>query len=263
MSEYLATFVTLPADVRTLLETGLRTIFRVEEVDGSLRVTTHCLYPSNGFVRVTFRGGVHSMVASDEGEALGEALAAGIELRDPDKILGPFVRARGLSLRNGIIFTDRFPPDAAPVALSHIANAAKEAAYWLYEHGGLKRKRDFKALLNSFLADKFRGQVAEARLLGKSHKLHRFSNVVSFANGRRLIIDAASFDPSSINARVVANLDVRALNDPKIEQRIIFDDEERWTSADLSLLQVGATVVPFSRSQEVITRVADGLREAA
>ena len=99
--------------------------------------------------------------------------------------------------------------------------------------------------------------------MGKSHKLHRFSNLVSFANGRRLIIDAASFDPSSINARVVANLDVRALNDPKIEQRIIFDDEERWTSADLSLLQVGATVVPFSRSQEVITRVADGLREAA
>jgi hypothetical protein len=88
MSEYLATFVTLPADVRTLLETGLRTIFRVEEVDGSLRVTTHCLYPSNGFVRVTFRGGVHSMVASDEGEALGEALAAGIELRDLTKSWG-------------------------------------------------------------------------------------------------------------------------------------------------------------------------------
>ena len=239
MSEYFATFVTLPADVRALLENGLRTIFRVEEIEGSLRVTTHCLYPSNGFVRVTFRGGVRSMVASDEGEALGEALAAGIELREPDKILGPFVRARGLFLKNGTILTDSFPADAAPVALSHVANAAKEAAYWLYEHGGLKRKRDFRTLLHSFLTENFREQVAEARLLGKSHKLHRFSNVISFANGRRLIVDAASNDPSSINARVVANLDVKALNDPTIKQRIIFDDDERWTSADLSLLQVG------------------------
>jgi hypothetical protein len=263
MSEYLSMFSPLPADVRALLETGLRAIFPVEEIDGSLRVTTHCLYPSNGLVRVTFRGGVRSMVASDEGEALGEAFAAGIELSEPDKVLGPFVRARGLSLKNGIVFTDRFPADAAPVALAHVANTAKEAAYWLYEHGGLQRKRDFKALLNSFLAEKFREQVAEARLLGKTHKLHRFSNVISFANGRRLIIDAASHDPSSINARVVANLDVRALNDPKIEQRIIFDDEERWASADLSLLQVGATIVPFSQSREVITRVAGELREAA
>jgi hypothetical protein len=76
------------------------------------------------------------------------------------------------------------------------------------------------------------------------------------ANVRRLIVDPAVHDISSINARVVANLDVRAVNDPLLEQRIIYDDEEHWTPADLNLLQVGATVVPFSRSSEVIRRLA-------
>jgi len=250
-------------EARTVLEASVRSNFPLEEIDGSLRVTTHCLYPSNGLVRVTFRGGVDQMIASDEGEALGEALAAGIELPEPSRILGPFIRSRGLSLRSGVILTGKFPTDAAPVALAHVANTAKEAAYWLYEHGGVKRRRDFRALLAAFLNENFREQVTEAKILGASHKLHKFANVISFANGRRLIIDAVSKDPSSINARLVANFDVRAVKDPTIEQRIVYDDYETWTAADLTLLQMGATVVPFSRSREVVKRLADEAARAA
>jgi hypothetical protein len=51
-------------------------------------------------------------------------------------------------------------------------------------------------------------------------------------------------------------LDVRAIRDPLLEQRIVYDDKEDWTPADLNLLQVGATVVPFSRSSEAIRRLA-------
>jgi hypothetical protein len=71
-----------------------------------------------------------------------------------------------------------------------------------------------------------------------------------------LIIDAVAHDASSINARVVANLDIKSVGDPLIDQRIVYDDQEEWTPADLNLLQVGAPAIPFSRSEEVIYRLA-------
>jgi hypothetical protein len=253
----------VPAEWRFRIGESLRSLFPIEEMPDGLRVTTACMYPSNGLVRVALRGGLESLVASDDGEALGEAAAAGIEITEPDRLLGNFVRQRGLSLRNGVILTEAIPTSAVAVAVAHVANTAKEAASWLYEHGSVKRRRDFCELLASFLADTFREQVAEAKLFGASNKPHKFANVISFPNGRKLIVDAVANDPSSINARVVANLDVRASKNLRIEQRIVYDDEEHWSAPNLSLLQVGATIVPFSKAREVIKRVADETREAA
>lgn len=249
--------------MRSFVEHELREISSVLATDDGVRVTTHCMYPSNGLVRVTIRGGVETIVASDEGEALGEALAAGIEISDPDKLLMGFIKQQGLIIKNGIIHTPKTPIDAASVAILHVANAAKETANWLYEHNRIKRTRDFRELLSDFLAKTFAEQVAETRIVGASNKPHKFANVISFANGRKLIVDAVANDPSSINSRVVANLDVKSVNDPTIEQRIVFDDAERWSAADLNLLQVGATIVPFSRATEVICRLADRTRAVA
>ena len=247
-----------PTEFRFRVERGLRSFFQIEELADGVRVTTTCLYPSNGLVQVTLRGGVESLVASDDGGALGEASGAGIEISEPEKLLRGFVRDRGLSLRNGVIVTGAVPIDAAAVAVAHVANTAKEAASWLYEHGGVKRRRDFRELLSAYLADMFREQVAETRLVGASDKPHRFANVISFPNGRKLIVDAVAHDASSINARVVANLDVRTnWNLKGVVQRIVYDDHEHWSASDLNLLQVGATVVPFSRARDVIKRVAD------
>jgi hypothetical protein len=238
------------------VEDGLREISRVEPIADGVRITTQCMYPSNGLIRVTLRGGVDSVIASDEGETVGEALAAGVSLRDPDKILLPIIRHQGLSIRNGIIHTQRMPIDAAPLAILLLANAAKETAQWLYDHQKIKRDRDFRTLLSDFLKKKFDDRVTPAQIVGKSNKPHKFANVIAFPNGSRLIVDAVANDPSSINARVVANLDVRSTNDPSIDQRIVYDDQENWSPSDLNLLQVGATVVPFSRAQEVIERAA-------
>jgi hypothetical protein len=242
---------------------ALSDVCSVVSVDDGVCVTTHCMYPSNGLVRVTVRGGVESVVVSDNGEALGEALAAGIEISDPDTLLRGFIRQRGLILRNGVISTPTTPIEAVPVAILHVANAAKEAANWLYDHGGAKRRKDFRALLSAFLADAFRDQIAETRILGASNKPHKFANVISFANGRKFIVDAVANDPSSINSRVVANLDVKSVKNPLIEQRIVYDDEDKWSASDLNLLQVGATIVPFSKANEVIRRVADQTRTVA
>ena len=64
-------------------------------------------------------------------------------------------------------------------------------------------------------------------------------------------------DPSSINARVVANIDVKLAKYEKLDQRIVYDDGENWSADDLSLLQVGNTpVVPFSKAADVIGRLS-------
>lgn len=251
------------SSLRFRLSASLSATCPIEDLESGVRITTHCMYPSNGLVRVVVSAGLKSIVVSDGGEALGEALAAGIEINDPDKLLQNFVRQRGLEIKNGVISSSVTPIEAAPVAILHVANVAKEAAHWLYEHGGLRRKADFRELLAYFLASEFKQQVAETKLLGASHKAHTFSNVISFANGRKFIVDAVSNDASSINARLVANLDVKATNDPLIDQRIVYDDAQRWSAADLNLLQVGATIIPFSHARQVIPRIANQLRIGA
>lgn len=246
-----------PENILGAIRLGLDEIAAVKRVADGWRVTTHCMYPSNGLVQVTIRGGAHTVVASDEGGAIGEALSAGIPMRDYDHAVARLVRDQGLLIKEGVIFTPQVPIEAAAVAILHVANASQEAARWLYEHTKIKRTRDFKALLADFLKRRFDDRVAHnAVIIGHSNKPHRFANVISFPDGRRLIVDPVANEASSVNARVVANLDVKATHDPMLRQRIVYDDEEDWTAADLNLLQVGATVIPFSRSSEVIERLA-------
>lgn len=250
------------ASLRSCINASLNAICPVEDLEGGVRVTTHCIYPSNSLVRVIVNGGMESIVVSDDGEALGEALAAGIEIENADKLLRGFVQQRGLIISDGVIRSPVTSMDAAPVAILHVANVAKEAALWLYERGGLTRRSDFRELLSGFLMMEFKEQVAETRIPGASQKPHLFANVISFPNGRRFIVDAVSNDASSINARLVANMDVKATNDPSIDQRIVYDDAQPWSVADLNLLKLGATIVPFSQAQAVIQRIAKELRIA-
>jgi hypothetical protein len=244
-------------NLTTLTCMGLSQLAHCEPAEDGIVVTTHCMYPSNGLVRVTVRGGEETIVASDEGGALGEALAAGIEVRNYDRALGHLVREQGLLIRDSVIYTPRMPIEAAPLAVLHVANASQEVARWMFDHGKVKRTRDFRRLLADFLSKRFDDRVVHGEfVIGNSNKRHKFANVVSLHGERKLIIDPVSNDSSSINARVVANLDVKAIGNPNLIQRIVYDDEDDWSAADLNLLQVGAIAVPFSRAGEVIERLA-------
>ena len=240
-----------------LISSNLSEMASIKRVQDGLRVTTHCMYPSNGLVQVTVRGGIRTIIASDEGGAMGEAMAAGIPVRDYDRQLAPLIKSQGVNLKGGVISSPRMPIEAAPLAILLVANASQEIARYLYEHMKIPRTRDFKEMLAAFLKEKFDERVSPATIIGHSQKPHKFSNVISLPNGKRLIVDPVAHEPSSINARVVANLDVAATKNPLIEQRIVYDDEDdAWSAADLNLLQVGALVVPFSRSAEVLGRIA-------
>ena len=235
----------------------LRPIAPVTIVSDGARVTTHCMYPSNGLVQVTVRGGTDTVVVSDEGGAFGDALGAGIPVKDYNRTLSHLVADQGLSLKSGVIFSPRLPIAAAPIAVLHVANASQEVARWLYDHLKIPRTRDFRVVLAEFLRLQFEDRLVHNEIIvGHSQKPHKFANVINLPDGRRLIVDPVTADPNSINSRVIANLDVKANENPQLVQRIVYDDEERWTAADLNLLQIGAYAVPFSRSSEVIGRLS-------
>jgi hypothetical protein len=98
--------------------------------------------------------------------------------------------------------------------------------------------------------------VRNAVIVGASNKPHRFDSMVRLSGEKQLILDAVTREASSINAALVAHLDVRNANLPNVEQRIIYDDTENWTAADLALLKIGAPPVPFSRASQVLERLA-------
>ncbi|RUU23721.1 hypothetical protein EOD10_04305 [Mesorhizobium sp. M7A.T.Ca.TU.009.01.3.2] len=203
------------------------------------------------------RTGRETVVVSDEGEALGEVLAAGIEVDGADRLVRHIVQEQGLLIQGGVIRTPGMPIESTPLGVLLVANTARDVAHWLYDHKKVKRGRDFREMLADYLQTTFSKQVAQTEIVGMSTKPHKFANVVSFANGRKLILDPVAKEASSINARVVANLDVKARHDPSLIQRIIYDDTESWSASDLNLLQVGADVVPFSEARNVIRRLAD------
>jgi hypothetical protein len=249
--------MTYTTNIAKFVMSDLSGLTSIREVSDGICVTTHCMYPSNGLVQVVVRGGTETIVASDEGSAFGEAAAAGIPVAEHHtRFLANLVRDQGLLMTNGVIYTPQLPINTAAIAVLHVANASQEIARWFFEHSKVKRQRDFRNLLTEFLRKSFDDLVHPEVIVGHSNKPHKFANVLFLQRGRKLIIDPVAHEASSINARVVANLDVKANKDPLLEQRIVYDDEESWTAADLNLLQVGAHVIPFSRSAEVIKRLA-------
>ncbi|WP_298139586.1 hypothetical protein [Acidiferrobacter sp.] len=239
-----------------LVREALSKTFPAFEWGDSVRVVTHYIYPGNSFVQVVVQGGLHTFVVSDYGNALRELTAAGAEIENPDKLVTHLVSNKGLLIRDGIISSPPVNADSLGVAIAFVADASKEVAEWLFGHFRIKEKRDFKSLVHHLLKVTFNDYVKAETFTGASNKRHKFDNLVVLPRGKKIIVDPVIHDANSINARVVANFDVRSVGYSNLEQRIIYDDEDNWKSDELNLLQVGAAVIPFSRAPEVLARIA-------
>jgi len=229
---------------------------RATPFEGGVRVTTHCLYPSNGTVTVAVRGGLNEFVVSDDGGALSEAAAAGLIERATDKQVRALLKAYGLKVEGGVIYSPPVNHSELSAAVLLVANAAKEVADWSLNHLRFQARRSFKAELAALLERHFQGNLKPAPIVGQSNRPYKFEHVIYLREGRRLIVDPVTNDPSSINARVVANLDVRMAGDPSIQQLLVYDDQVEWASADLKVLEVGAPTVPFSFAEAEIRKLA-------
>ncbi len=232
------------------------------EEDGHILVPTQCVYPSNNTVTVWIGPALGSFIVHDNRGAVDELSSAGIEdrhllLYSTFKVQH-IVAAYGLSVdESGLIKAMKVEKEDLLNSMVLVANASKEAAIDLLSRFRPRLRRNIKEELAHLLEIRFPNHVRRnGVVVGKSNKLHKFDSVVRLHGERQLILDAVTREASSINAALVAHLDVRNAEYPNIEQRIVFDDDDNWTAADLNLLKIGATPVPFSRASEVIERLA-------
>lgn len=237
-----------------LLQREMGRIFRMSGDGETVRLVTHCLYPTNALVQVAIIGTGMTFSVSDDGGALKQITAAGVSIEHCDRLIKHILKPHGLLSYNGFIHAPPCSATDVPYWVCSVANASAEAAEWLFAHTRLRPTASFKEMVAHFLASAYAGRVDAETLVGHSNKPHRFDNVITFDSGKKLVVDAVTNDPSSINARVVANLDVRSAGLTNIEQRIVYDDAEPWSASSLNLLGVGATAVPFSKAPEVIGR---------
>ncbi len=239
-----------------LLEMLSRMVVASQLEDG-VRVSTHVLYPSNGSVSVVVRGGKNSFVISDEGGAVSELTSAGLGIVLLDPAVKRRVRNRGLNVYDGAILSPPVSLEAVPAALLLVANASRDIAEWGLSHFSFSYPRNFRKDLAELLGRHFHDNLKhDTPIIGKSNKPHKFSHVLYLSGDRMLLVDPATNDASSINARVVANLDVRMVENPLIDQLIVFDDQLKWKGSDLKLWEVGAPTIPFSRAEPEIMRRA-------
>jgi hypothetical protein len=229
----------------------------IREDGESVRVGTQVLYPSNSAVTVVIRGKTAFNV-TDGGGALDEITGTGRWETPSDRRIEGLIANFGLKVSNGVIYAPSVKLESLPAAILLVANASKVVAEWAYAHVRFTVPRNFKKDLENILHRHFNESLKNnAEIVGESNKAHRFAHVIYLEHQKKLLVDPVINDASSINARVVANMDVRMRDDPTISQLIVYDDRVPWKSSDLKLLQVGTpNVVPFSASESTIQRMA-------
>lgn len=244
----------------TLLETCINACgtWPAATVDGSrVRITTHCLYPSNAAVNVYIEGRKEHFVVHDAGGAVGELAGAGGQIQHPSRLLSPLLVPMGLSVsEDGAIFGQAAPGASLMAVIVLVGNTSKEAADFLI-HRHKPPRRNLNALVEQLLDNEFpKRWDRKTAILGASNKRHRFDYVVHLDDQRQLLMDVVSPEASSINSAIVSHLDVRNAGSKKFEHRIVYDDAAEWKSADLALVRVGARPVPFSHLSEALERLA-------
>lgn len=226
---------------------------RLEQSAERIAVPTHCLYPSNAGVTVFVSGGPNGAIVSDDGGAIDELSTHNRMVPDPDRFLRRFCRPAGLKSERGKIYSPAVVSDQLISAVILVANASAMAAHYGFENIKLRHRRDLRQELRNILERNFAKDriETERELAGKSTRAYRFDRVVRINQNHLLVIDAVLPDPNSINSHAIAHIDLRQLEDENIVQRMVYDDQEEWRSADLNLLQMAAPLVPISGLEPV------------
>lgn len=244
--------------IKSAVNNALQQAFGLSEGPEGVLVDTHCLYPSGSFVRVMVRGRNNTFFVSDEGAGVHEIEAAGATVENADRQLGPLLKPLGVKSINGVIRSQQCDIDMLPYAIASVANASSMVADWLFSTMRIRPHAEFKAVVNRYLETAFPKSVHAGKIVGGSNKEHVFDSIIFAPSGKRIVVDPVVHDMKSINARVVANMDVQRAGYDDLEQRIIYDDNDDWKAAEINILQFGATVIPFSKAPRALSRLAIG-----
>lgn len=221
--------------------------------------TTHCQLPNGSLLKLRIRpAGEQMWIVSDGGAALDEAVASGISHPAFTLNVRRAIRSKGLSFVDGRIESPKIDLSSLFVATVVVANATRDVAEALLMVGSDTTELTLSRRTRELLVSKFHSWVVAkaVTLSGASERLHKFDNALDLPDGRRVLIDIVKHQGNSINSTVVANLDVRRLENPHLIQRIVFDPEANWKPEEIALLGVGATPVALPSLADAINRIA-------
>lgn len=223
----------------------------------SVVVPTFCLYPTNAVVNVFIDGSDREFVVHDRAGAIEQFHATlGMESVPKSLIYGT-ARRRGVTVaKDGALFVRKVTADELSGAIALVANASTDVAHHLIDYYRPAPRQNLSEEVEAILDTSFPSQWRkEEAFVGQSTKMHRFDYSVKL-DGRQLLIDLVKPDASSVNAAVVAHLDVEKAEPRAFLHRVIYDDREKWPTASLALLRVVAVPIARSSAPEAFARLA-------
>jgi hypothetical protein len=238
------------------LQPTLSSLHACRVIGDAALVDTTCLYPSGKVVQVLIRQTGREYLVSDDGAAIRELQATGISVPDAAKVLRAYARKFGLSTEDGAMYETRVAAEDLPSPIRLVANASQEAVAKETDTHTFRPHRHLKSVFAEFIQTKFPDRF-EHKLVPGKNRPHLFDYVYeSQDNDHHLVIvDPVLRDASSINARVVAHLDVRS--GPmrrEVEQILVYDEEEPWSSDQLGILQLAAPAIVSFQKMEPLLR---------
>ncbi len=219
-------------------------------------VSTFSMYPSNSAVQAYIEGGAGHFVVSDGGGAIETLMGAGGHKVAGLKLLKDFARSADLKVNgSGWLYSAPTDKDALTSAISMVSETSRSAAEMLIRHFKPAAHSDFRKEVEATLEIRFRDALSRrAHFTGASNKTHTYDYAIRMGNGRVFLIDAVVPDAASVNAAVVAHMDLRSANRDDVEQAIVYDDNQEWKASDLALLSVGAPTIAYSKFETAMER---------
>lgn len=229
-----------------------------EHLENEHVIITHCQLPGGSLVKVRVRRSGQGWIVSDGGAALDDAVAAGVERPIFGLNVRRVLRSKGLSFVEGRIESPSIQLESLYNATVIVANTARDIAETLIMVGGNADSETLEKKTRRILVTRFHSWVLAKPVIihGASEREHTFDNALDLPDGRKVLVDVVKHQGNSINATVVANLDVQRLNNSKLVQRIVFDPTEAWKREEIELLGVGAVPVALPALADAIGRIA-------
>ncbi|MBF0332931.1 MAG: hypothetical protein HQL40_04675 [Alphaproteobacteria bacterium] len=219
-------------------------------------VPTFSMYPSNSVVQAYIEGGAGRFVVSDGGGAIDTLLGVGGYKVAGLKLLKDFARLRDLKINtSGWLCSAPAEKETLTSAISIVSDASRAAAEMLIKHFKPVSHSDFRKEIEASLELRFHESFSKrAHFPGASNKTHTYDYSIRLPNGGTFIIDAVVPDAGSINAAVVAHMDLRAANRDDVRQAIVYNDNQEWKSSDLALLSIGAPTIAYTKFETAMER---------
>jgi hypothetical protein len=237
---------------------ALNGLLHWEQVGSGCELETMCQYPSGTLVRVRIEGGSRSFRVTDLGGAMWEVEVTGAKSKDDvTRSWARYLQPQGLTVINGEIVASEVEIGLLAAAVMTVANTSQQVAQEEIARARYVPDNNFKQGLRDFLDQTFLDRARhEVEMVGGSNKKHVFSHVIDKSNGGLLVIDPVLPEPTSMNSRIVAHMDLRSIQENRITQRLVYDDRRIWAAADLQMLSLGAPVLAFSSVQSRIPSLA-------